>query len=108
MRRGDIVIVAVKGDHGKPRPALVIQADEIDDIDTVLVCLFTSNSEPARSFRYTVEPSPGNGLKAPSSVMIDKVTIVLREKIQGAIGRLSSDQMMEVDLRLAFVLGLGR
>lgn len=108
MRRGNIVIVAVKGDHGKPRPALIVQADELDDIDTVLVCLFTSNSERARSFCYTVEPSASNGLKAPSSVMIDKVTIVLREKIQGAIGRLSSDQMMEVDLRLAFVLGLGR
>lgn len=108
MKRGDIVIVAVKGEYGKPRPAVIVQADEIEDIDTVLVCLFTSNREQVRSFRYLVEPSPENGLRAPSSIMVDKITIVLRNKIESPVGRLSPAEMADVDLRLALVLGLGR
>ena len=31
MRRGDLVTVALQGDYGKPRPALVIQADQFAD-----------------------------------------------------------------------------
>ena len=27
MNRGDLVTVALQGEHGKPRPALVIQSD---------------------------------------------------------------------------------
>ena len=30
MRRGDFVTIAMQGDLGKPRPALVIQADQFD------------------------------------------------------------------------------
>ncbi|PZU91773.1 MAG: growth inhibitor PemK [Chelatococcus sp.] len=108
MRRGDIVTVAVQGDFGKPRPALVVQADEIDGIETTLVCLFTSNREAAPSFRYVVAPAPDNGLHIESAVMIDKITMVLRGKCGAVIGRLSAAQMAEVDTRLAFVLGLGR
>jgi mRNA interferase MazF len=32
MRRGDLVTIAVSGDYGKPRPALVIQADPFADL----------------------------------------------------------------------------
>ena len=37
-RRGDIVVVDGKGDSGKPRPAVVIQADLFDALQTVAVC----------------------------------------------------------------------
>ena len=32
MRRGDLVTVAVSGDYGKPRPAVVVTADALLDI----------------------------------------------------------------------------
>jgi mRNA interferase MazF len=32
MRRGDLVTIAVGGDYGKPRPALVIQDDAFVDL----------------------------------------------------------------------------
>lgn len=35
MRRGEIVTVAMPGDFGKPRPALVIQADQFEHTGTV-------------------------------------------------------------------------
>ena len=31
MRRGDIVVVAAPGDYGKPRPAVVVQADALTE-----------------------------------------------------------------------------
>ena len=37
VKRGDIVTVALQGDYGKPRPAVVIQSDWIDATDSVLV-----------------------------------------------------------------------
>ena len=42
MKRGDLITVAVSGDYGKPRPALVIQSDFLADTDSVLVCLLTT------------------------------------------------------------------
>jgi mRNA-degrading endonuclease toxin of MazEF toxin-antitoxin module len=43
MRRGDIVIVAFAGDFGKPRPAVIVQSDYLNDTRaTILLCPFTS------------------------------------------------------------------
>ena len=108
MKRGDVVIVAIQGDHGKPRPALVVQNDLVEDVDTTLVCLITTNTDIDAIFRLAVTPNPVNGLHEQSFVMLDKTTMVLRQKSRRIIGRLSDDQMAEVDLRLAFVFGLTR
>ena len=32
MKRGDVVTVALPGDYGKPRPAVVVQADHFNGI----------------------------------------------------------------------------
>lgn len=53
MKRGDIVTVALQGDYGKPRPAVVIQSDWIDATESVLVCLLTSVVRDAPIFRLT-------------------------------------------------------
>jgi mRNA interferase MazF len=42
VQRGDFVTVALQGDFGKPRPALVIQADAFADHATVTVLLVSS------------------------------------------------------------------
>ena len=43
MRRGDIVTVAFAGDFGKPRPAVIVQSDYLNDTHaTILLCPFTS------------------------------------------------------------------
>ena len=41
MQRGDLVTVALQGDSGKPRPALVIQADQFATTATVIVLPLT-------------------------------------------------------------------
>jgi mRNA interferase MazF len=108
MKRGDVVTVALSGDYGKPRPAVIIQSDVLPiSHASVVVCQMTSELERASTFRVTINPSNENGLRLPSQVMADKPASILRERVGRVIGRLSHGDMGRVDVAaLAFVLGL--
>lgn len=108
MRRGDIVAVAVQGDFGKPRPALVIQADAFLEHATVTVLLLSGALTDAPLLRLTVEPTAANGLAKPSQIMIDKAMTVMRGMIGVAIGRLDGEAIVEVERRLAVFLGIAK
>ena len=106
MRRGDLVTVAVSGDYGKPRPALVIQSDLFEELSSVTLCLVTSELRAAPIFRITVDPSPDNGLRRVSQIQVDKVLTVARERIGGTIGRLDDATMLKVNRSLAVFLSI--
>jgi mRNA interferase MazF len=107
MRRGDIVTVAIKGDAGKPRPALVVQADELfGDLPTVVVLPLTSALADLPLTRVNLEPSAANGLRAASQIMVSRPQSALREKIGGVIGRADDAAMLDVSRKLALLLGL--
>ncbi len=106
MRRGDLVTVAMPGDHGKPRPALVIQADPFTETATVTVLLLSGTLVDAPLMRLSVDPSPENGLQKASQVQIDKAMTVRREKVGSVIGRLNDRQILEVNRLLAVFLGI--
>ena len=106
MRRGDLVTVALQGDYGKPRPALVIQSDVFAAMGSRTVLLLTSNPEDTPLLRVRVEPTPENGLRVPSWVMIDKAMSVPVEKLGPAFGRLDDAAMVSVNRSLALFLGL--
>jgi len=57
--RGDLVTIATQGDFGKPRPALVIQADPFNALSSITVLPVTSTLVDAPLLRVTVEPTPG-------------------------------------------------
>ena len=64
MRRGDLVTVAAAGDHGKPRPAVIVQTDAFPESHaSLVVCQLTSELVDAPDFRVTIEPKPENGLR---------------------------------------------
>lgn len=106
MMRGDLITVALQGDHGKPRPALIIQSDQFPGTATVTILLVTSTLVNAPLLRLTVDPSPENGLRKPSQIMIDKPMTVRAEKIGAAFGRLTDTEMLSVSRSLALFLGL--
>ncbi|AWN42179.1 type II toxin-antitoxin system PemK/MazF family toxin [Methylobacterium durans] len=106
MKRGDLVTVSAPGDYGKPRPAVVVQSDWLDATDSVLVCLVTSTLRDAPIFRLTVEPSPGNGLKTTSQIMVDKIVALRREKCGAPIGHLGPAPLMALGQMLSVVLGI--
>jgi len=104
--RGDIVTIAMPGDFGKPRPALIIQANQFNAHSSVTVLLLTSTNVQAPLLRVSVQPSDNNGLRKPSQVMIDKIMTIKRERLGPAIGRLDSDIMIEIERRVAMFLGI--
>lgn len=106
VSRGDLVTVALSGDYGKPRPALVVQADPFQALASVTVLRLTSETHDWPLFRVTVDPSPDNGLQQPSQIMVDKAATVPRSKIGRRIGRLDDDTQRRVDHALARFLGL--
>ena len=107
MKRGDLVVVALPGDYGKPRPALFVQADLFNETHaSVTVVPVTSTIVDAPLFRFTVEPSPGNGLRSLSQLMVDKVTTVPRGRITQTIGRLEDDLVLPVSRALALWVGI--
>ena len=107
MRRGDIVLVALPGDDGKPRPALVVQSDALTDEDcgSVAVCPLSSHLTGSSSSRVAVDPSEANGLRARSEIMVEKLAGVARSRLRGSIGRLDRTALTEVERALLLVLG---
>jgi len=105
VRRGSLVTVALPGDFGKPRPALVIQSDQFDTTATVTVLLLSSTLVDSPLIRLTVEPSADNGLQKRSQIMVDKAMTVMRERLGETFGRLDDVTMMAVNRLLALFLG---
>lgn len=108
MKRGDIVTVALSGDYGKPRPALVVQIDLYATLDSVVVLPMTSDLRTVPELRIDVAPSTANGLRMASQVMIDKPSTIPRAKIGKRIGALDAATLTEIERRLAIFLGIAR
>ena len=106
LRRGELVTVALQGDHGQPRPALVIQSDRFSDTATTTILMVTSTLVNAPLIRLTVEPASENGLRSTSQIMIDKAMTVRTDKLRGAFGQLDDTVMLEVNQALALFLGV--
>ncbi|PWC10282.1 type II toxin-antitoxin system PemK/MazF family toxin [Brenneria corticis] len=108
MRRGDFVTIAVQGDFGKPRPALVIQADHFSESASVTVLPVTGALVAAPLLRIEVKPTADNGLQKLSQVMIDKIITVRREKVGPVFGSIDADSLVEVERSLALFLGIAK
>jgi mRNA interferase MazF len=108
MNRGDFVTIAVQGDFGKPRPALVIQSDQFNEHVTVTVLLVSSTLVDAPLFRVTVQPNATNGLQKPSQVMVDKAMTVKKDKLGPPIGAADAQTLLEIGRCLAVFLGIAR
>ncbi|MGV8893961.1 MAG: type II toxin-antitoxin system PemK/MazF family toxin [Burkholderiaceae bacterium] len=107
MKRGDFVTIAMQGDFGKPRPALIIQSDQFNQTHaTVTVLLVSSEIVAAPLFRIAVTPDDRNGLQKPSQIMADKVMTIKREKLGTAFGSAADDVMLAVNRSLAVFLGI--
>ena len=107
MRRGEIWTAAAgSGYAGKPRPVAIIQDDRFDATNSVTVCAFTTDPTEAPLIRLRVEPDPLNGLREPSSLMVDKITTVPRSKLGERMGRLGDDDMVRLGRAVLVFFGL--
>jgi mRNA interferase MazF len=100
------VVVALRGDHGKPRPALIVPSDLFDEHPSLTIAPVTSTIADAPLFRVTVEPSSTNGLRAVSQIMVDKLTTIRRDRVAQTLGSLPDDAMLRVNRALVLWLGV--
>ena len=99
--------VAATGDYGKPRPAVIVQTDALPAVHaSVVVCQMTSECGEAPDFRVTIEATEKNGLRVRSQVMADKPVTIRRERIGRHVGHLDDDDIVRLNIALAFVMGL--
>lgn len=82
------------------RYAVVVQADELLALSTVLVSP-TSTSAPPRSFRPTIDVDG-----KPTRVLVEQTTAISPERLGRSAGRLSAAELRDLDAALALVFGL--
>jgi mRNA interferase MazF len=94
LKRGDIVTIAAPGNNGKPRPALIIQADVFNDIhSSITVVPLTSTIIDAPLFRITLDPSRQNGLNRVSQIMVDGSVALTGDSVYSQPPGTPSDEM---------------
>lgn len=105
MKRGDLLTIALQGDLGKPRPALMVQSDLFVFHPSAVILPITSELRDTPLFRITIDPTERNGLVKRSQIMIDKPQAVSRDKLGPVFGSLADEQMIAVNRALALFLG---
>jgi len=104
MKPGEIWTAVFSGDYGKPRPALVVQSDRVDESHpSILLCPITSNSVEAK-FRVAVAPNTITGLHKDSKIMVDKLTALPKTKVRERVGRIGAEQFAAVRQTLLFMI----
>ena len=107
MKRGDVVLVVVPGELGRPRPGVVVQADEFnEELSTIFVCPISSDLQERLPLRPIIEADPSNGLRLRSQIMTDKMIALRRDRIRRVIGRVDAEISEQLDRALLVVLGL--
>ena len=107
MKRGEVWTVAGGADYaGKPRPVVILQDDSFDATASITVCAFTTDPTDAPLFRLAVVPNDRNGLRAPSRLMVDKITTVPKSKVGARVGRLDDEDMVRLNQAVLVFLGL--
>ena len=107
MRRGEVWTAAAgKGYAGKPRPVVIIQDDRFDATDSVTVYAFTTDPTEAPLLRIPIRADVMNGLRQPSSLMVDKITTMSRLKMGERIGRLADEDMVALSRAIVVFLGV--
>ena len=109
MRRGDVVLVVVPSELGRPRPGVVVQADEFNEgLSTVFICPVSSDLQEDLPLRPMIEAKPSNGLRLRSQIMTDKMIALRRDRVRRVIGRIDRETSESLDRALLVVLGLAR
>jgi len=108
VKRGDVVLAVVPSELGRPRPGVIVQADEFKDLSTVFICPVTSDVQERLPLRPIIEARPSNGLRLRSQIMTDKMIALRQDRVRQVIGHIDSETSEQLDRALLVVLGLAR
>lgn len=112
IRRGEIWWTEVGDPHGSEpgyrHPALVLQRDDVNvsRIETVVVCVLTSNTALGQAPGNTLLPKRSTGLQRDSVVNASQIGTVDKTDLDSRVGKLSAQMMARVDEGLRWLLDL--
>lgn len=113
IRRGQIWWADLAAPHGSEpgyrHPVLVLQRDEVNAsrINTVVVCLLTSNAALARAPGNTLLPRRRTGLRRDSVANASQIATLDRTDLEELVGTVPRDLMDEVSEGVRWFLSLG-
>jgi mRNA interferase MazF len=103
-------------DLGEPRgsepayrhPVLVLQRDEVNRsrVNTVVVCMLTSNTRLARAPGNTLLPKRQTGLRKDSVANASQILTLNKDELEVAAGKLPERLMQQIDAGLRWFLKL--
>lgn len=107
MQRGEVYRLraprSVRGhEQAGPRYGVIVQADELLALSTVIIAPTSSHALPA-SFRPEIEIDG-----APTRVLVEQIGAVDPSRLGESHGLLKRDELEDVDQALSAVLALGR
>jgi mRNA interferase MazF len=109
VKRGDVVLVVVPSELGRPRPGVIVQADEFSkDLSTVFICPVSSDVQEKLPLRPIIEAEASNGLRLRSQIITDKMIALRQDRVRQIIGHIDSETSEQLDRALLVVLGLAR
>jgi mRNA interferase MazF len=105
MAKGDIVLITfpftdLSGNKYRPT---VILAESIQD---VTVCFITTQIEWQELTDIVLKPSNTNGLRRLSLIRIGKIATLDKKLIKGIMGRLTSSEIIDLNMQLKIVFQL--
>jgi mRNA interferase MazF len=109
VKRGDVVLVVVPSELGRPRPGVVVQADEFTEaLSTIFICPVSSDLQEDLPLRPIIEAKPSNGLRLRSQIMTDKMIALRHDRVRRVIGHIDTETSEQLDRALLVVLGLAQ
>lgn len=105
MVRGEVFrLPSPRGVQGREqrgaRYAVVVQADELMALSTMLVAPTSTSARPA-TFRPTISLDD-----TETRVLVEQTTVVDPERLGRSAGRLDADELRAIDEALSLILGL--
>ena len=105
MAKGDIVLITFPFTNlsgSKLRPAIVLNETNLD----ITVCFITSQINWQEQTDIVLFPNDQNGIKKQSLVRTSKIATIDKTLAQGLLGRLSANEITELNNKLKILFKL--
>ncbi len=105
MAKGDIVLISFPFTDlsgTKLRPAVILAETKTD----LLVCFITTNIDWKENTDLLLFPTPSNGLRKNSLIRTSKMATLNKTLAKGLLGKLSTQNIDEINDKLKIILQL--
>ncbi|HUH74442.1 MAG TPA: type II toxin-antitoxin system PemK/MazF family toxin [Chitinophagales bacterium] len=105
MAKGDIVLITFPFTNltgSKLRPAIVLVETNLD----ITVCFVTTQINWQEPTDIVLLPNDKNGIKKQSLVRISKIATIDKSLVQGLLGRLSENDIIDLNSKLKVLFQL--